>query len=158
VIGLNIKEFLPFCKDENSLSLKTILVICDGMADRPIKELEFKTPLEVATKPNLDRVAKHGICGTMDPIAPGIPPGSDTSTLAMLGYDPFKVYSGRGALEAEGSGIEVLPGDVAFRCNFATVDKDLIVLDRRAGRIANEDAAKLAIRLARARKCDFNQP
>ncbi len=133
------------------MSLKTILVICDGMADRPVKELGSKTPLEAATKPNLDHIAKNGVCGIMDPIAPGIPPGSDTSTLAMLGYDPFRVYSGRGALEAEGSGVEVLSGDVAFRCNFATVSEDLIVLDRRAGRIANEDAAKLATSLGKIR-------
>jgi 2,3-bisphosphoglycerate-independent phosphoglycerate mutase len=92
-----------------------------------------------------------GICGIMDPIAPGVPPGSDTATLALLGYDVLKVYSGRGALEAIGSGMNVLPGDVAFRCNFATVDQDLVVLDRRAGRIANEDAAKLAESLQKIR-------
>src|SRR5512136_3049934 len=134
-----------------SRNLKTILIVCDGMADRPIKELGFKTPLEAATKPNLDHIAKKGVCGMIDPIAPGIPPGSDTATLALLGYDPSKVYSGRGALEAEGSGVEVLPGDVAFRCNFATVNDDLVVLDRRAGRIANEDAAKLATSLGKIR-------
>jgi 2,3-bisphosphoglycerate-independent phosphoglycerate mutase len=121
------------------------------MADRPIEELGGKTPLEVASKPNLDRIAENGVCGIMDPIAPGIPPGSDTATLAMLGYDPWKVYSGRGALEAVGSGVEVLPGDVAFRCNFATVNDDLVVLDRRAGRIANEDAAKMAASLQKIR-------
>ena len=114
------------------------------MADRPIKELNWKTPLEAARKPSLNQIAKMGICGIMDPIAPGIPPGSDTATLALLGYDVLKVYSGRGALEAIGSGINVLPSDIAFRCNFATVNEDLVVLDRRAGRIANEDAAKLA--------------
>ena len=124
--------------------LKAILFIGDGMADRPVKELGWKTPLEVAKKPALNSIAKNGICGIMDPIAPGIPPGSDTATLALLGYDPFKVYSGRGALEAVGFGLEILPGDVAFRCNFATVGEDFVVLDRRAGRIANEDAAVLA--------------
>lgn len=137
------------------MSYKTILVIADGMADRPIKELGFKTPLESAVKPNLDCVAKKGICGIMDPIAPGTPPGSDTATLALLGYDPSKVYSGRGALEAEGSGVEVLPGDVAFRSNFATVNDDLVVLDRRAGRIANEDATKLAVSLGKIRLQPF---
>ena len=131
--------------------MKAILVICDGMADRPIKELNWKTPLEAARKPSLNQIAKTGICGIMDPIAPGIPPGSDTATLAMLGYDVLKVYSGRGALEAIGSGINVLPSDVAFRCNFATVNEGLIVLDRRAGRIANEDAAKLAESLQKIR-------
>ena len=121
-----------------------ILVIADGMADRPIKELGWKTPLEAARRPALNRLVECGVSGILDPIAPGIPAGTDTATLALLGYDSLRVYSGRGALEAVGSGVEVLPADVAFRCNFATVDKNLVVLDRRSGRIANEDAAKLA--------------
>lgn len=124
--------------------LKAILFIADGMADRPLKELAWKTPLEATEKPHLNRLASNGICGIVDPIAPGIPPGSDTSTLAMLGYDPVKVYTGRGAFEALGAGLHVRRGDVAFRCNFATVDDRLIVRDRRAGRIADEDASKLA--------------
>jgi 2,3-bisphosphoglycerate-independent phosphoglycerate mutase len=142
-------------EDENGLSLKTILVVADGMADRPIKELGLKTPLEAAVKPSLDHIAKNAVSGILDPIAPGIPPGSDTATLALLGYDPSEVYSGRGALEAEGSGVEVLPGDVAFRCNFATVNDSLVVLDRRAGRIVNEDAAKLATALGKIRSPPF---
>jgi 2,3-bisphosphoglycerate-independent phosphoglycerate mutase len=124
--------------------LKAVLVIGDGMADRPLKELGWKTPLEAARKPSLNQIAETGICGIMDPISPGLPPGSDTATLALLGYDALKVYSGRGAFEAVGSGVDILPGDVAFRCNFATVDENLVVLDRRAGRISNEDASKLA--------------
>jgi len=124
--------------------LKAVLVIADGMADRPVKKLDWKTPLEAARKPLLNHIAKTGICGIMDPISPGLPPGSDTATLALLGYDALKVYSGRGAFEAIGSGVDVLFGDVAFRCNFATVDNNLVVLDRRAGRISNEDASRLA--------------
>jgi len=124
--------------------MKAILIIGDGMADRPIKQLNNKTPLEAAKKPALNKIAEKGICGLIDPIAPGITPGSDVATLSLLGYDATKVYAGRGALEALGSGIEVLPGDVAFRCNFGTVDKNFVVLDRRAGRIDTESATKLA--------------
>ena len=124
--------------------LKALLVIGDGMADRPLKELGWKTPLEAAKKPSMDHLASVGICGILDPIAPGIPPGSDTATLALLGYDAVKVYSGRGAFEALGWGLEVAEGDVCFRCNFATIDEYLTVLDRRAGRIVDADASKLA--------------
>jgi len=102
-----------------------LLIIGDGMVDRPLKELGGKTPLEVAEKPAMDQIAKNGICGILDPISPRIPPGSDTTTLALLGYDAIKTYRGRGAFEALGSGIEILPGDMTFRCNFATVDQNL---------------------------------
>ncbi len=78
----------------------------------------------MARKPNLDRLAEIGINGIMDTIAPGIRPGSDTSHLALLGYNPYKYYSGRGPIEAAGVGIDVQPGDVAFRANFATVEGD----------------------------------
>ena len=114
------------------------------MADRPVEELDWKTPLEAADKPSLNEISKIGVCGIIDLISPGIPAGSDTATLALLGYDALTVYSGRGALEALGSGVNVLPGDVAFRCNFATVNEDFAVLDRRADRIANEDAIQLS--------------
>lgn len=140
--------------------MKAVLVIGDGMADRPLKELSWKTPLEAAHKPSMNQIAKTGICGIIDVISPGVIPGSDTATLALLGYDALEVYSGRGAFEAVGSGIDVTPRDVAFRCNFATVDDDLVVLDRRAGRIVNKDASKLAeslqkIKLEKRLKVDF---
>lgn len=111
------------------------MLICDGLADRPLKELDNRTPLEAAEKPNLNGIAKRGICGMMYTIAPGIPPGSDTAHLALLGYDPYEVYTGRGPFEAAGAGIDLKPGDVAFRVNYATVDNKLVVKDRRAGRI-----------------------
>lgn len=114
---------------------KLLLIIIDGLGDRPIKDLGNKTPLQLAAKGNLDWLAANGICGILDPIAPGVCPGSDTSHLALLGYEPFQVYTGRGPFEAAGAGIAVKGGDVAFRCNFATVDRDMRVLDRRAGRI-----------------------
>ncbi len=110
-------------------------MIIDGMGDRPIKELGYKTPLESAITPNMDKMAENGICGIMDPIRPGIRPGSDTSHISILGYDPYEVYTGRGPFEAAGVGVDVLPGDIAFRCNFSTADEDGIITDRRAGRI-----------------------
>ncbi len=113
------------------------------MADRPLIDHDYKTPLEYANTPNMDRLAKGGLVGQLDPISPGIRAGSDVASLALLGYDPAKYYTGRGALEAIGAGIELRPGDVAFRCNFATVDDDFRVEDRRAGRI-RRGTSKLA--------------
>lgn len=110
-------------------------MIIDGMADRPLKELDNKTPLEAAKTPNMDKMAKIGINGIMDPIKPGIRAGSDTSHISILGYDPYQVYTGRGPFEAAGVGIEVMPGDIAFRCNFSTANEEGLITDRRAGRI-----------------------
>lgn len=131
--------------------MKAVFAIADGMGDRPIKNLDDKTPLEAANKSSLDRIAQNGISGTLDPISPGVPPGSDTSTLALLGYNAPEVYSGRGALEALGSGVDVLGDEVAFRCNFATIGRNRKILDRRAGRIVNEDASKLSLSLQRVK-------
>lgn len=114
---------------------KMLMVVCDGLSDRPVKEFDRKTPLQAARKPAMDAVARHGVNGVMDVIAPGVVPGSDTAHLALFGYDPYKAYSGRGPIEAAGAGLEVRKGDVAFRCNFATVDPSMVVTDRRAGRI-----------------------
>ena len=115
--------------------MKGLILIMDGMGDRPIKELGNKTPLEAANTPNMDKMAAEGITGIMDSIAPGIIPGSDTAHLSILGYNPYEVYTGRGPFEANGVGVDVLPGDIAFRCNFSTADENLVVTDRRAGRI-----------------------
>src|SRR3990172_8369805 len=123
---------------------KILVLIFDGLGDRPISELGRQTPLQAARKENLDWFAANGINGLMDPIAPGVRPGSDTSHLALFGYDVFKVYTGRGPFEAAGVGIPVKHGDIAFRCNFATVDSEMRVTDRRAGRIKEgpEELAK----------------
>ena len=114
--------------------VKALLIVLDGAGDRALKELRGKTPLEVARKPNIDSLASKGVTGLMYAIAPGIRPGSDTAHLAIFGYDPYKTYSGRGAFEALGAGLELKEGDVAFRTNMATIDDDWRVLDRRAGR------------------------
>lgn len=123
---------------------KILLVIFDGLGDRPLTELGHKTPLEAAPKPNLDWFAANGVNGLLDPIAPGVTAGSDTSHLALFGYDPHEVYTGRGPFEAAGVGIELEPGDIAFRVNFASLDKEGRLTDRRAGRIreGTEDLAK----------------
>ncbi|MBA3044187.1 2,3-bisphosphoglycerate-independent phosphoglycerate mutase [archaeon] len=112
-----------------------LLVILDGIGDRGDGRIEGKTVLQYAKMRNLDDFAKKGMNGIMDPIAPGIRPGSDTAHLSLLGYNPYDVYTGRGPFEAAGISIKLKEGDVAFRCNFATVDEKMIVKDRRAGRI-----------------------
>lgn len=122
---------------------KAVLIICDGLGDRPVSSLGDLTPLEAANKPSLDLLATQGECGLMDPIAPGVRAGSDTSHLALLGYDPYKYYTGRGPFEAAGIGMDVQKGDVAFRCNFTTIDENFVVIDRRAGRIT-ERTSELA--------------
>ncbi|MEM4389603.1 MAG: 2,3-bisphosphoglycerate-independent phosphoglycerate mutase [Candidatus Micrarchaeia archaeon] len=111
---------------------KGVLIVCDGLGDLPVGG---KTPLQRARKPNLDRLAEEGACGLLHAIGVGITPGSDTSHLALLGYDPETYYRGRGPFEALGMGVRLEHGDIAFRCNFATVDERWNVVDRRAGRI-----------------------
>ncbi|MFX0212124.1 MAG: 2,3-bisphosphoglycerate-independent phosphoglycerate mutase [Candidatus Hodarchaeota archaeon] len=114
---------------------KLLLFIMDGVGDRLIPELGNKTPLEAAKTPTMDRLAQMGITGHLHTIGQGITPGSDTAHLALFGYDPYKVYTGRGPFEAAGTDVPVKPGDIAFRTNMATI-KDGIILDRRAGRIS----------------------
>ncbi|MFW9805331.1 MAG: 2,3-bisphosphoglycerate-independent phosphoglycerate mutase [Candidatus Thorarchaeota archaeon] len=121
-----------------------VLVVMDGLGDRPLKELNNKTPLDAAKTPTFDRLAAEGQSGLMNVIGPGLTPGSDTAHLALFGYDPIADYPGRGPLEAFGAGLATKPGDVAFRSNFATVDSNMVVLDRRAGRtFAPEEQAEL---------------
>ncbi len=122
---------------------KILMIICDGMGDRPVPELDGKTPLQAANTPNLDKLATIGKNGMMSTLGHGVIPGSDTAHLALLGYDPHKTYSGRGPFEAGGIGLDLLAGDIAFRVNFSTVDENMTVIDRRAGRIT-EGTDKLA--------------
>ena len=110
--------------------MKSLLIICDGVGDRLI---DGKTPLEVAKTPNMDKFAKNGITGIMDTVRAGTRPGSDTAHLSLFGYDPFEIYTGRGPFEAAGVGLELESGDVAIRCNFATLGAGKVI-DRRAGR------------------------
>ena len=120
-----------------NLPKKMILIICDGLGDRPYKEFAYKTPLEAAKKPNLNMLAKNAACGIMYSLAPGIRAGSDTAHLSIFGYNIKKYYLGRGPLEALGLRMQLRQGDIAFRANLATVDKKGVIVDRRAGRIGN---------------------
>lgn len=118
--------------------MKILIIVGDGMADRPLKELGGLTPLEAAKPMNMDRLAASGISGFMNALSLGVAPGSDVANLAILGYDPYKVYTGRGGFEAIGAGIELRDDDLAFRCNFATIDGAFNIVDPRAGRIGDE--------------------
>lgn len=124
---------------------KILLAIADGLGDRPCESLDDKTPLQYADTKNLDRIAQNGSAGIMDLYHAGIPVGTDLGHLILFGYG-IKDYPGRGPIEAFGDGIELVGGDVAFRCNFATVDESGNVIDRRAGRI-REGASELAAAL-----------
>lgn len=125
---------------------KIVLLVSDGLGGLPQKP-GGPTELEAAKTPNLDRLAKLGVLGSMIPIKPGISPGSGPGHLGLFGYDPLKYVIGRGVLEATGVGFEVGPKDVAIRCNFCTVDAQGKITDRRAGRITTEKSAPLAVKL-----------
>ncbi len=114
--------------------MKGIFIIADGLGGRPT-DVEGHTCLEAAQTPRINELAARGAVGLMDPIDPGVRPGSDVAHLSLFGYDPYNEYPGRGVFEAVGVGLDVRPGDVCFRTNFATIDEDFIVEDRRAGRI-----------------------
>ena len=136
----------------SELTLKTkaklVLIVLDGLGDIATKEQNYLTPLEAATTPNLDKLAKDSAQGRMIPVAPGITPGSGPGHLGLFGYDPLEFQVGRGVIEALGLGVELKPGDVCARANFATLDAKGIVTDRRAGRIATEVCEKLVALLS----------
>ena len=125
---------------------KILLVVLDGLGG--MADAAHGTELEEANTPNLDRLAGEGVTGLLEPVAPGLTPGSGPGHLALFGYDPFEHLLGRGALSAAGLDVELRPGDVAARGNLCTLDEDGLVLDRRAGRPPDHDAARVVNRLS----------
>ncbi len=128
--------------------MKYIVILGDGMADYPIESLGGRTPLEVANKPNIDRLAKKGTLGMVKTVPDGMKPGSDVANLAAMGYNPENCYTGRSPLEAVSIGISLSETDIAFRCNLVTLSDeenyaDKTMVDYSAGEITSEDAAKL---------------
>ncbi|MGI6702967.1 MAG: 2,3-bisphosphoglycerate-independent phosphoglycerate mutase [Clostridia bacterium] len=145
----NILEGL--IKENNS---KIAMVVMDGLGDIRSPEFENKTPLEYATTPNMDVLAKESVCGRHMPVMPGITPGSGPGHLGIFGYNPLEVIIGRGVLEAVGLGLELKHGDVAARANFATLDGDGKICDRRAGRIPTEKNKELCGILSQIKEID----
>lgn len=104
--------------------MKYAVILCDGMADRPIDELGGKTPMAVAKKPNMDRLASQGEVGLVKTVADGLKPGSDVANLSVIGYDPMQYYTGRSPLEAASIGIDLKDDDVTLRCNLVTLSDE----------------------------------
>ncbi|KPJ64788.1 phosphoglycerate mutase [candidate division WOR-1 bacterium DG_54_3] len=122
--------------------MKYLILIGDGMSDRPLRELKGRTPLEVARTPNLDFIAKNGTVGWTKNVPRGMPPASDIANMSIFGYDPKKFYTGRGPLEAASLGVKLQKNDLAFRCNLVTV-KGRKMKDFTAGHIGTAEARKI---------------
>ena len=127
---------------------KIVMLVVDGLGGLAHPETGL-SELDQAHIPNLDEMAGESACGLTTPVLPGVTPGSGPGHLSLFGYDPLKYLIGRGALEALGIEVELLPGDVAARGNFCTVDANGVLVDRRAGRIPTELSAPLCGRLDR---------
>ncbi len=128
--------------------MKYVVLLCDGMADLKREDLGNNTPMGVANKPNMDKLAKTAEIGLVKTVVDGIKPGSDVANLSVLGYDPAIYYSGRSPLEAGSIGIDMLPTDVSFRANLVTLSdeavyEDKTILDYCADDISTEEAAEL---------------
>lgn len=128
--------------------MKYIVMLGDGMADEPIKAYENRTPLQVAKTPTMDFLAQNGRCGRAQTVPFGMPPGSDTANLAVMGYDPKIYYSGRSPLEAVSMGIAMNADDVSFRCNLVTLSdceryEDTTMIDYSSGEISSAESREL---------------
>ncbi|QUH24663.1 cofactor-independent phosphoglycerate mutase [Serpentinicella alkaliphila] len=125
--------------------MKFVVILGDGMSDFPIEALDNKTPLQYANIPTIDFLAKYGTVGMVKTVPTGMAPGSDTANLSVMGYDPFKFYSGRSPFEAASMGVEMKDTDVTFRCNLVTLSdeaiyEEKIMLDHSADEITTDEA------------------
>jgi len=128
------------------LGRKFVVLCGDGMADYPVAELGGKTPLQAASTPHLDRMARRGTLGLVRTVPPGMPPGSDVANLSIFGYDPALHFTGRAPLEAAAMGVQLSPQDVAFRCNLVTLgarNGRTYMDDFSAGHITTEEAQEV---------------
>jgi 2,3-bisphosphoglycerate-independent phosphoglycerate mutase len=128
--------------------MKYVVILGDGMADFPIQQLNNKTPLQYAKKPNIDFLAQFGEVGMVKTVPEGIPPGSDSANLSVMGYNPKVYYTGRSPLEAISMGVELSDTDVAFRCNLVTLSDDEIysektMIDYSSDEISTAEATEL---------------
>ena len=129
--------------------MKYVIILGDGMADEPLEVLGNRTPLEVASKPGMDKLAKKGEVGLTCMVPQGMSPGSDTANLSVMGYNPKIYYTGRSPLEALSIGVDMEETDVSLRCNIVTLSEeeecyeDKRVIDHSSSEISTEDAAVL---------------
>ena len=136
--------------------MKYLVLIPDGMADRPSEKLGGKTPMEIANKPTMDRLASMSVCGTVLNVPAGMVPESDTANLAIMSYDPRKYSKGRSPLEAVSLGIHLEDDDTAIRCNLVTISEDeenyedRIMIDHSADEISTAEADELVRALGEA--------
>lgn len=122
--------------------MKHIIILADGAADFPVKQLGGKTPLQYASKPMMDQLAREGRSGRLVTVPEGFPPGSEVANTAILGYDLNQVYEGRGPLEAASIGYEMAGDDLAIRCNIITLE-DGKIITHNGGNLETEDGDKL---------------
>ena len=122
--------------------MKLVVLLGDGMADLPLAQLQDRTPLQAAKKPNMDLLAKQGRSGLAQTVPDGFPPGSDVANLCVMGYAPGQHYTGRAPLEAAAMNVSLGEADIAFRCNFVTI-VDGLMLDYSAGHITTKESREL---------------
>ena len=122
--------------------MKYIIILGDGMADEPVESLGNKTPLQAANIPNINKLAAMGSSGMLQTVPEGFHPGSEIANLSVLGYNVAEVFEGRGSLEAASMGVEILPGEMAMRCNLICIENGKIK-NHSAGHISNREAEEL---------------